>query len=238
MRIAVLSDIHANVLALEAAYSDIKKQNTDLIVFLGDLVMTGPRPSEAFNLLKEINPFIWLQGNTDNWLEEINNEFVPKNDNEAFCKVLRDYSFQYLNTINIEEIISKPIKKEFVYGDTLITFCHGSPTSFSQAILMNTDKEKMNTIISSTNASIICCGHTHIKTNIRYKSISIINFGSISIPGNDYSKMARYGIIEIDDNDKISFEFKEVWFDIDMLFRDMKERKFPGLDRLKEKYSY
>ena len=96
MRIAVLSDIHANVLALEAVYSDIKKQNIDLTVFLGDLVMTGPRPNEALTLLKEINPFIWLQGNTDNWLEEITNNFVPKTDNEAFCKILRDYSFQYL----------------------------------------------------------------------------------------------------------------------------------------------
>jgi putative phosphoesterase len=238
MRIAVLSDIHANALALEAAYSDIKKQKTDLTVFLGDLVMTGPRPSEAFNLLKEIKPFIWLQGNTDNWLEEINNEFIPKNDNEVFCKALRDYSFQYLNTNNIEEIISRPIKQEFVYGETLITFCHGSPTSFSQAILMNTDKEKLDTIISSTSARVICCGHTHIKTNIKYKNTSIINFGSISIPGNDYSKMARYGIIEIDNNDRVSFECKEVPFDIDMLFRDMKERQFPGLDRLKEKYSY
>ena len=238
MRIAVLSDIHANVLALEAVYSDIKKQNIDLTVFLGDLVMTGPRPNEALTLLKEINPFIWLQGNTDNWLEEITNNFVPKNDNEAFCKILRDYSFQYLNTINVEEIIKKPIMQEFVHGNTLIMFCHGSPICFSQAILMNTDKEKMDAIISSTNASVICCGHTHTKTNIRYKNTSIINFGSISIPGNDYSKMARYGIIEIYDNDRISFEFKEVQFDIDMLFRDMKERQFPGLNRLKEKYSY
>ena len=128
--------------------------------------------------------------------------------------------------------------QEFVHGNTLIMFCHGSPILFSQAILMNTDKEKMDAIISSTNASVICCGHTHIKTNIRYKNTSIINFGSISIPGNDYSKMARYGIIEIDDNDRISFKFKEVQFDIDMLFRDMKERQFPGLNRLKEKYSY
>jgi putative phosphoesterase len=238
MRIAVLSDIHANVLALEAVYSDIKKKSIDLTVFLGDLVMTGPRPNEAFNLLKDINPLIWLQGNTDNWLEEINNDFVPKNDNEAICKILRDYSFQYLNTSNIEEIIRKPIKQEFTYGNTSIMFCHGSPISFSQAILMNTDKENMDAIISSISASVICCGHTHIKTNIRYKNTSIINFGSISIPGNDYSKMARYGIIEIDDNDRISFEFKEVQFDIDMLFRDMKERQFPGLDRLKEKYLY
>jgi len=238
MRIAVLSDIHANVLALEAVFSDIKKQNIDSTVFLGDLVMTGPRPNEAFNLLKDINPFIWLQGNTDNWLEEINNDFIPKNDNEAFCKILRDYSFSYLNNSNIEEIIRKPIMQEFVYGNTLIMFCHGSPISFSQAILMNTDKEKMDAIISSTRASVICCGHTHIKTNIRYKNTSIINFGSISIPGNDYSKMARYGIIEIDDNDRISFDFKEVQFDIEMLFRDMKERQFPGLDRLKEKYFY
>jgi len=238
MRIAVISDIHANVLALEAVYSDIKRQNITTTVFLGDLVMTGPRPNEAFNLLKEINPVIWLQGNTDNWLEEINNDFVPKNDNEAFCKTLRDYSFKYLNNINIEEIINKPIMQEFAYGNTSIMFCHGSPISFSQAILMNTDIEKMEEIISNTNASIICCGHTHIKTNIRYKNTSVINFGSISIPGNDYSKMARYGIIVIDDNDRVSFEFKEVQFDIDMLFRDMKRRLFPGLERLKEKYSY
>jgi len=238
MRIAVISDIHANILALEAVYSDIKKQGIDLIAFLGDLVMTGPRPLETFNLIKNINPYIWLQGNTDNWLEEINNDFLPKNENEAFCKALRDYAFTSMNTSIIRDIISKPIKQEYVYNNVTIIFCHGSPLSFSQTILMNTDIKDMDTIISSNNAYVICCGHTHIKTNIRYKNKSIINFGSISIPGNDYSKMARYGVLEIDDSSRIGFEFREVEFDISKFFMDMKERHFPGLERLKEKYSY
>lgn len=76
MRIAVLSDIHANRLALEAVLADSLKQNVDLYWFLGDLVGYGPNPIEALKWLKgEFDGFPapdgWVMGNHDAMLADL-----------------------------------------------------------------------------------------------------------------------------------------------------------------------
>ncbi|RMD58287.1 metallophosphoesterase, partial [Candidatus Parcubacteria bacterium] len=68
MRIAVLADIHANVLALEAALRQARAEDCDTFWFLGDLVGRGPRPMDALQLLQEQRPEVWLNGNWDEGL--------------------------------------------------------------------------------------------------------------------------------------------------------------------------
>jgi predicted phosphodiesterase len=138
MRIAILSDVHANSLALEAVYSDIRSQRIDEVVFLGDLVMTGPRPREAHSLMKEMNPVVWLQGNTDNWAEAVNGDFVPSNDKEEFIKKLNDFACSRLGEAERHDLAGRPIMQAMNLGGMDFTFCHGSPASFSQGILPDT----------------------------------------------------------------------------------------------------
>ena len=65
MKIAVFSDVHANISALEAILNDIQSSNIDLYAFLGDLVINGPSPKQVFETIRKLNPGVWIKGNTD-----------------------------------------------------------------------------------------------------------------------------------------------------------------------------
>ena len=71
MKIAIISDIHGNIDALESVLQDIKKENCSKILCLGDLVMAGPEPEATLNkihALMQSKDFHIIQGNTDKML--------------------------------------------------------------------------------------------------------------------------------------------------------------------------
>src|SRR5919205_694622 len=67
MRVAVVSDIHGNLAALEAVVADLERRAPDLVVHGGDLALMGPRPAEVVDRVRELG---WpgVVGNTDELL--------------------------------------------------------------------------------------------------------------------------------------------------------------------------
>lgn len=238
MRIAVISDVHANMLALEAVYTDIQSQRIDAIVFLGDLVMSGPRPQEVYSLMKQLKPVVWLQGNTDNWIEAIHGDFVPANGKEEFIKNLNDFACSRLDDIKRRDLISRPIVEAMNLGGVDFIFCHGSPASFSQGILPGMPQDELEAIAEAQGAAILCCGHTHTRFFMECKGAKMVNFGAVSMPGNDHCKTARYGIFDIRNSHTVACESRDVPFDIDAFFQDMMELNYPGLEMVRNKYGY
>jgi len=236
MRLAVLSDIHANIIAFESVYKNIKERSIDRVVFLGDLVMTGSRPKECYDLMKELNPYIWLKGNTDDWLNEINDSFVPQNEKEVLIKKLYDFTVDRLTKTDIKDLIKMNIMEEEKICNNCFGFCHGASNSYSQGILPTSDESELEDGLKNfKNANIVICGHTHNKFSFDYRGISILNFGSISMPGTDYCKNARYGIIEVR-KDVIKYENIEVEFNLERYFNDMKKLNYPGYGMVVSKY--
>ena len=71
MKIAAISDIHANVYALMKVFEDIDSENVDLIVCLGDLVGYGPHPNEVISLIRRRN-ILSIKGNYDASVVDMN----------------------------------------------------------------------------------------------------------------------------------------------------------------------
>src|SRR4051812_31254175 len=69
MRIAIVSDIHGNVAALDAVSADLARHAPDLVIHLGDLAVLGPRPAAVVDRIRELG---WpgMLGNTDEMLWE------------------------------------------------------------------------------------------------------------------------------------------------------------------------
>ena len=80
-----MSDIHANAVAFEAVLIDMKSIMPDMIIFLGDLLFNGPSPKETYDLLKDVQPTVWIRGNTDDWLNEIVTGWEPSLEIEKYC---------------------------------------------------------------------------------------------------------------------------------------------------------
>lgn len=226
MKIAVISDVHGNFHALDAIYKDIKNESVDSVVFLGDLIMSGPNPVECYELMDNISPDIWLKGNTDDVFDSTK-DYIPKNKYEQIRKEMRLWAIDKINSKQKQHLINLPISTDLKYGNVKINYCHGSPKSYSKAIMPNRDSNWLENEFNDSKSNFIICGHSHLRFSMLWKSFLIKNFGSVSLPNNDCSKTAKYGIINISDN--ISFIDKDITYNFNQYIEDMKKLKFPGI---------
>jgi len=211
MRIAVLSDIHGNIDALEAVLSDSCKHHPDAYIFLGDLVFSGLYPQECFDALSRKSPIICIKGNTDANLEEVDT-FNPSN---TFEKQLFDSVIDCCDRLTRKakvEIAKWPIAHTFTVAGKEIVFCHGSPFSFSDKL---SSKEQLDETLAQQIAQAgihtICCGHTHSPADFIIIETHIINVGAVGF-SFDGDTRASYGMFEIAE-DRISHQIIRVDYD-------------------------
>lgn len=233
MKIAILSDIHGNLPALESIIKDLREQKADRIVFLGDLVMTGPRPSEVFRLLAELHPDIWIRGNTDEWITEAD-DFHPRTDQEKLIKEITLWARDRLSGEQQQFLLDRKIYEEKVYGGFTIGFCHGSPKSSSERLLPDSDSAFLSEELEESTARIILCGHTHLRFTLHHNNGIIKNFGSVSLPVSDHSRYGRYGILHI--GDTVGFEDRDCEYDLEKFLKDIERVDYPGKSMILPKY--
>jgi putative phosphoesterase len=220
MRIAVLSDIHGNIDALEAVLSDCRKLSPDAYVFLGDLVFLGLYPQKCFDALSAIHPMLCIKGNTDANMEEVDT-FCPSN---TFEQQVLDCVVDCHGRLSEQaktEIASWPIAHNFVCEGKELVFCHGSPFSFSDKLtpLEQIDQELANRL-TREEIQEICCGHTHTPADFFSNSTHIVNVGAVGF-SFDGDTRAAYGMIEIDDT-HVAYQIIRVRYNRDRYLSELR----------------
>ncbi|MFX1493066.1 MAG: metallophosphoesterase family protein [Promethearchaeota archaeon] len=229
MKIAILSDIHGNINALNVVLSDMKSLDVSEIVFLGDLVINGPAPLEVFQELRKLEIICWIKGNTDAWFEEIDDNWSPatKQEEELYQNYI--YARNHLSRESINFLISQPEKCSFEIGGISILAVHGSPRSISEGIGENISYEELNAIFSSVEESIVVCGHTHIPCIKEIENKVIFNVGSIGM-SLDRDNRASYGLIKIE-NGTPKCLIRRVSYPINESLKDAKIKNLPNLKK-------
>ncbi len=238
MKIAVISDIHGNMQALESVLEDIKFQGCEKIYCLGDLVMAGAEPQKAVEFFMKAaqNPdFVIIQGNTDQYLGA-DSEAVYENIKKANEIMAEAYKAD-LNILTYEEksfLRNLPPQKEIIIGALKILLVHGSPRANNENIFPSMPIEKIEEMIKETDADIIFCGHTHqpcgYQTNTRQ---TVVNDGSVGRPLNDVPK-ACYVVLEITNADEKEYNISHrlIDYDNETAAEILKSRDFKGADKL------
>lgn len=192
MRIALLSDIHGNDIALRAVLADIRRHGVDQIVCLGDVATLGPSPQRTVDLLAELNcPCI--MGNHDAFLLEPGlvkayTQAAPVIDAINWCREeLSRESFDYLRTF-------KPIA-ELPLGLGTMLLYHGSPRSNVEDILATTPPELLDTLLEERQATVMAGGHTHLQMLRQHRGSLVLNAGSVGMPFKEYVAGARPTIL-------------------------------------------
>ncbi len=237
MKIAVISDIHGNMQALEAVLENIKKENCDKIFCLGDLAMAGPQPNETINKVKvllEEEDLELIQGNTDEYLgknsEEMSQIIAKANPIMASAynadrKVITKENFEFLKNL--------PSQKTIEINGVKILLVHGSPRANNENIFPEMDLEKIEEMLKGVDADLIFCGHTHqpcgYQTNTKQ---TVVNVGSVGRPLNEFPK-ACYLLLEILENTGQFFiEHKLINYDKEKASEILKQRGFDGAEKL------
>jgi putative phosphoesterase len=232
MSVAVLSDIHGNICALNAVLSDIKSLNISDIVFLGDLVISGPSPWEVFQELRSLNPRCWVKGNTDDWFAEITDEWSPTTKQEE--KIYKNYIFarNHLDRESIDFLLKLPENCSFEAAGVTILAVHGSPRSISEGIGKNNRHDELIAIFSNIEESVIVSGHSHVPFIGKVVNKVIFNVGSIGMP-LDGDNRASYGIIKIKKQTP-KCSIRRVTYPISKTLKVAQNREFPDLENYKK----
>src|SRR3954465_6919227 len=196
MRIALFSDIHANLPALEACLISIEEQKLDAIYCLGDLVGYNIWPNEVINEIRK-RGIPTIAGNYDQGIGLMSDECgcAYKTDGE---KDMGKISISYTNSIVKPEerkylrTLPAHIKVEFqLNNDKLdLLLVHGSPRKINEYLFEDREEKSLLRIMQDADADIMCFGHTHKPYHrileiadgdtTRYKHAS--NIGSVGKP--------------------------------------------------------
>ncbi len=197
MRVAVISDIHGNLPALEAVAAHLRAERFDAVVNLGDNVSGPLFPRETAQLLMA-EDWIHLAGNHERQLLELGPASVPSDI----------YAHSQLDAEQLDWIATLPHTRSIEGG---ILLCHGTPSSDVTPLLEHGDRlasvDQITTRLGDTDAALILCGHSHVPRSVRIAGRLIVNPGSVGLPAYDDDRPfphiiqtgspdARYAIVE------------------------------------------
>ena len=184
-RVAVLSDIHGNLPALDAVLAEVETAKPDLVVLNGDLV-DGPFPEETFRRLVTLGSgTLWLRGNGDRWLAGMDTGRFRHPD-AATDEMIR-WSARRLTSAQHDILRSLPLSHEInVAGIGRVAFCHATARSDNEMLLVDSAIEHYAAALASLDAPTVVLGHTHMPFDRLADRRRIINAGSVGMPyGHD-----------------------------------------------------
>lgn len=228
MKIAVISDIHGNLSALNAILQDIEKQGIENIFFLGDLVMNGPSPREVFEIIEDISPEVWIKGNTDEWLEILDEHYVADTPKKKLMLARNNFAKEHLTAEHIEKLQKIQEQSVVIINDKKILCVHGSPDSIEEAVGIMRPLSYFENLIEHSSFDLMLCGHTHLPFIGFYKGKKIMNPGGIGF-SLDEDPRASYGVITIGNNE-FSLGIHRVDYDIETVLAEAREKDFPYYD--------
>lgn len=235
MKIAVISDIHGNLDALEAVMDDIQQNNCDKVFVLGDYAMAGPQPAQVIDWFfkKQFeNNFKMIQGNTDLMIADYSEELynTVKEKAPIMAEALKD-DITLINPIQKDFLKNLPIQLEVEEEGVKILLVHGSPRKNNEDIMPDLPLHKVEEMLENVNANVILCGHTHIPCGFQTESKkTVVNVGSIGRPFTEEPKSC-YLIMTIN-NGKCLFEHRFVDYNKTNASDKLRKRDFSGSDKL------
>ena len=245
--IALFSDVHANLPALESFFKDLDSRKPDVIYCLGDLVGYNIWPNEVIDEIRK-RKIPTIAGNYDFGIGRAIDDCgcAYKTDDE---KANGAVSISFTNQIVKEEqrkylrTLPAHIKVEFqLNNDKLdLLLVHGSPRKINEYLFEDREEKSMLRIMQDADADIMCFGHTH-KPYHRILSTTeegkerfkhAINIGSVGKP-KDGDSRGGYVLLHINDNSSISdkesinVEFIRFEYDIEKAAKAVEDSPLPN----------
>jgi putative phosphoesterase len=242
MRVALISDLHGNALALRAVIADAARAGVDRFVCLGDVATLGPHPAEVLGLLAELGGTCIL-GNHDDFL--LQPELVHRYtnapvvlDSVEWCRqLITDAERAFLGTF-------VPSARLMLDEDTSLLLFHGSPRSHMEDLLAETTPEVLDRMLAGHHATVMAGGHTHVQMLRQHRGALLVNPGSVGMPFREYVSgraptllpHAEYAIVQAAAG-SVSVELRRVALDRAALRRSVAGSSLPLARELFDQYS-
>jgi putative phosphoesterase len=184
MRLALISDIHGNDLALNTVLAHIDQAGAHQTICLGDVACLGPHPNKVIAVLRE-REIPCVLGNHDAFLLE------PDLIQTYSCPpVIADCANWCRERLSKDELdflagFKPTISLSLEQGVKVLLF-HGSPRSHMEDILATTAPDDLDRMLAGQTALVMAGGHTHIQMLRQHKGALLVNPGSVGCPFKEY----------------------------------------------------
>jgi putative phosphoesterase len=241
MRVAIISDIHGNAVALDAALADLQRDPADWLVCLGDAVQGGPQPAAVVARLRELGCPV-VMGNADDWL--LTGEAHGGEPTTEQQHAVRSWSLAQLSDADQAFIAAFTPTVEVPLPDGQRVLCfHGSPSSFDDVLLPETPEEEVRRLLGSSAATVLCGGHTHLQQIRRVADALFVNPGSVGLAYARHQAQdafhvdpwAEYTVVSANDG-RLAVEFRRVPFDLDVYSQVILDSGIPGAAEMVARY--
>jgi len=230
-RIAVISDVHGNLVALEAVRAAIKKERADALMICGDLVLNGPDPAGVVDAVRELEAdgALVVAGNTDIAVADFDYSAAFPSLMDGVPESIRsaaEWAHEQLGDERIDWLRRLPAERRLRVGELLILATHASPGSQTEGFDGALDPNVMIERASRTDARVICCGHTHLPEVRDLGWKLIVNAGSAGYVF-DGEPTASWAVVKID-GEAVSGEIRRTEFDSLTVSNALSARGLPG----------
>jgi predicted phosphodiesterase len=179
-RLAVLSDVHGVLPALEAVLAEPEVAAADRIVLTGDIT-AGPQPAEVLDLLRGLGDrVLWIAGNADRELVE-----YRRGERSGIPDPIGPYAAQALREEHVDFLAALPKTLTLrVRGLGEVLFCHATPRDDEELVLVDSRSGRWAEVFTGLDPGIgtVVCGHTHMPYVRLAQGRLVVNPGSVGMP--------------------------------------------------------
>lgn len=241
MRVAIISDIHGNLVALEATLADIAGQAVDQTVCLGDVALAGPQPHEVSQRLRAFGCPV-VMGNCDAWMLDPPPPDGTKEGDAARLEAIEYWSAEQLaeEDKTFFRSFQPTITVALGEGKTLLCF-HGTPRSYDEIVKATTPDSQLDEVFAGVEADVLVGGHTHAQLFRRWQRALLLNPGSVGLPfdgvppdsgpfpGLHNPAWAEYLVLTVD-GPRLSVDLRRVPYALDDLLQAIHASGAPRVD--------
>ena len=231
IKLAIFSDIHANLPAMEAVRASIEGGDFTAVYCLGDLGGYASQPNEVQDLIMSIGCPV-IMGNYD--------EGVGFNKDDCGCHYVKPFdiemsSISFLwtreHTTDVHKVWLRELPREIRFNveGKRVLLCHGSPRDTTEYLFENRSDGYLKQFTAGgkadAQADVIVFGHTHVPYHREVAGVDFVNTGSVGRP-KDCNPEAGYAVLSLD-NGALTVEEVRVPYDVELACKRLLEAGLP-----------
>jgi len=179
MKIALIADIHGNIVALDAVLAAIEAERPDRVVCLGDVAAKGPAPAQVIDRLIG-RDWIFIMGNTDEWMLSPMDE-KPASERDRLLIASAHWGFDQLDERQRAFIAAFRPNAAIELGAGQLLGYHGSPDSNVTSILPQNPESELDRLLNPWPAHVYAGAHTHVRMLRPHHASLVVNPGSVGM---------------------------------------------------------
>jgi putative phosphoesterase len=221
MRLAVLSDIHGNLVSLDACIVDLAAQGgADAIVAAGDLCLDGPKPRKVLQRLEQLGAQC-IRGNTDRYLADPGDEAFDSGERDQLAWTRKDLGEKW-----IEWLRALPFALRVGNEDNELLIVHANPRTDDEHLWPDADDATLERMLAGERATTIAFGHLHLPYVRTWRGKLLVNVASAGLP-KDGDSRACYALFT-ERSGGWEVKHRRVEFDVKKVATQLADCGIPG----------